>query len=163
VNARQLPVEPALFDLVTRYAEELNAGKVSAKTSLKRTTPIVEFCRTFFVQFFEHELDHEIIGIDQQAKFDATRMRIDLEDQPDSEPTRLLIGWFEELCDIWPDVLGFSYGGSASEFLRFHTSYVPRLLQRTQSWAEVRGYDELVERAKAALAAYEPALKKLKT
>jgi hypothetical protein len=157
----ELPVEPELFELVAQYARQIEAGEVSANDPLKRTTPIVEFCRTFFQQFFEHELNHEITGVDQQAQADAARLRGDLEDAKRDEPTRLLVGWFEELCEIWPDVLGFSYGGSTSEFRRFHTGYVVRLLERIQAWAKARGYKPLLDAAKKALAVYRPAVLKL--
>jgi len=161
MNQQALPIAPSLFGLITTYVDQINKGKVSVKSPLKRTTPIVEFCRTFFQQFFENELGHEITSIDQQAKFEATHLRHDLDNNPETKALELLIGWFEELCDIWPDVLGFSYGGSATEFRNFHTIYVPRLLERLIVWAKARGFDEIVASAEEALRLYEPAVKKL--
>jgi hypothetical protein len=151
------PIEPRLFDLVTQYASAVTSGKTSTKGPLKKTTPIVEFCRTFFQQFFEHVLGREITGIDADAKLAAINLRLDLEEKHGSESVRRLISSFEDLCEMWPDVLGFSYGGSASEFKRFNTAYVPELLGEIRDWAQEAGYPELVDRAGTALAAFESA------
>jgi hypothetical protein len=159
VTARESPVALSLFDLVERYAKQIEDGKIDVKNPLKRTTPIIEFCRTFYQQFFEHELGLEIKGVDQSAKAKAIELRHAFDDQ--AAPVPRLIAWFEELCDIWIDVLGFSYAGSASEFRRFHNTYVVRLLERIETWARAADYAELLERTKTARAVYGRAVTKL--
>jgi hypothetical protein len=150
------PVEPRLFQLVEEYAEQLQRGEVDAKRPGKRPTPLVEFTRTFYQQFFEHEYGLEIQSVDQQTKLLAVRKRIELESVEGNKPAVLVIGWFEELCDMWPDVLGFSYGGSTGEYLRFHKSYVPRLLERVVKWATANGHTAVAEAAGKALEVYRP-------
>ena len=49
---------------------------------------------------------------------------------------------------MWPDVLGFTYGGLSTEFRRFHTDYIPRLLKRIAAWADAEG--DLGDVSKAA-------------
>lgn len=163
------PVELLLFDLVTKYADEVKGEKVPPKGPLRRKTPIVEFCRTFFQQFFENVLDQEVTGIDQETKLEATTKRLELVEERDTaeEPAKTeittkikLISSFEDLCEMWPDVLGFSYGGSASEFKRFHTTYVPDLLEQIKTWATVADLPTLAERARAALESFKPAMRR---
>jgi hypothetical protein len=161
-----LPVSPVLFDLVTAYAGEIETAKALPKGPLKQKTPIVEFCRSFFAQFFENVLGQEITGIDSDTKLEATTKRLELEGEREhtAEPAKAeleakvsLISSFEDLCEMWPDVLGFSYGGSASEYKRFHTTYVPELLAQIETWANAASEMAIAERAREALAVYKPA------
>jgi hypothetical protein len=165
----QPPVSPLLFDLVTAYAGEIERAKALPKGPLKQKTPIVEFCRSFFAQFFENVLGQEITGVDSDTKLEATTKRLELQGEREhiAEPAKAeldakvaLISSFEDLCEMWPDVLGFSYGGSASEYKRFHTTYVPELLGQIETWAGAAGETAIAERAKEALMVYKPAVTK---
>lgn len=159
----KLPVSPELFQIVTDYSSALKAGKIDPKNPLKRTTPIIEFCQNFFLQFFENELGHEITGVGNDAKRLAVRLRLEAEKSERPEETRRLIAHFEELCDIWPDVLGVRYpgGSSATDFRNFHATYVVRLLDRACAWAKVRSYVALVERCESASQAYKAAVENI--
>jgi hypothetical protein len=154
-------VEPTLFELVQKYAKDITEGRVKAGDRLKRTTPIIVFCQNFFLQFFENVFDHPITGIDMQSKAEATRLRIGTNGK-DNDSKRRLIAQFESLCDLWPDALGFGYGGSKGGFVDFHKRYLPRLLDRIVSWAATVKNEPLVEAAKGARNAYNDALRHLR-
>ncbi len=153
-------VEPTLFELVQKYAKDIIEGRVKAGDRLKRTTPIIVFCQNFFLQFFENVFDHPITGIDLQSKLEAARLRIGTAGK-ENESKRLLIAQFESLCDLWPDALGFGYGGSKGAFMEFHKRYLPRLLDRIVTWAATVKEEPLIEAAKAARDAYKDALRHL--
>jgi hypothetical protein len=159
--ASQSPVEPRLFSLIERYAVAIKNGEVDLGSPLRRDSPVVQFCIEFFHQFFEHELDLEIKGFNPQSKESAVRRRLELEQERDTAPTRQLILAFQKLCDSWPDILGFSYGGSRLEFRRFHAVYVPRLLHRIEVWAEAKKYSTIVEAVQSAARVYAPVAKRL--
>jgi len=155
------PVDPRLFSLVTRYAKAIDAGKVSTKRPLSRDTLVVQFCVTFFQQFCEHEVGFEITGIDEKSKAAATRRRVKLGRQRNTMSTQHLLFSFEDLCDAWPNILGFGYGGSTAEFISFHTIYVPRLLERIVAWARDRGFEDVAKAAQSAADDYVPASERL--
>ena len=150
-------VEPNVFNFLDQHLMAVAAGKFDTTTAVKRETPIVEFCVTFFQQLFESEFREEIVAVDDTSKAQATRIRLRLKRTNvhlAKDGLVKLVSSFEELCDLWPDVLGFAYGGSASEFQRFHYTYLPRLLERIEEWARAARQDKLLERAVAARARY---------
>ena len=153
-------IAPGLFDLVVRYANDLADRGLSTRDPLKRDATIVVFCQTFFQQFFEYAFEYEITSIDQETKLEATRLRVEGKRDGASPEAIALVRSFEDLCDMWPDVLGFTYGGLSSEFRRFHTKYIPALLERIVRWAVVVGLTAIEVAAKAALATWEQTAKK---
>jgi hypothetical protein len=152
-----MPVEPSLFELVEKYAQELNDGKVSAEKPLKRTAGIVAFCQNFYLQFFQNVLNSPITSIGMPAKRVAARVAVERGDALSAE-TNALVSWFEELCDIYPDVLALGYGGSVAAFRRFHEEYIPTLLERIIEWASADGHDGVKDAAEAAQLSYQAAL-----
>jgi hypothetical protein len=160
-GAASPPVEPRLFQLLSRYAGDLKEGRIDLRKPLKQSDLVVEFCRTFFQQFFENELTLEIVGVDQIARQQAARLRIGLEQDASTKPTRDVIRSFEDLCDMWPDVLGFSYGGLPTEYRRFHATFMPRLLDRIIRWSKERGYSQIATAANTAKRDYAPAIERL--
>ncbi len=80
-------------------------------------------------------------------------------------PTELrpLVSGFEEFCDLFPDIIGASYGGgSATTFRRVHKRYLPRLLRSARQWAAKAGQDELKERIESSARSFTEALGKAK-
>lgn len=161
MSADQLAVAPGLFDRVSQYAKQLSADGLSTKQPLKRDATIVVFCQTFFQQFFEHEFGHEITAVDRQAKEEAAALRIAAEKKRGKKQAVALVRSFEDLCDIWPDVLGFTYGGLTTEFRRFHTTYIPRLLRRAEAWAKASDMPQIEKAAAAASKEWSAAAKRL--
>ena len=131
------PIQPSLFDLVSSYADDIAAGAVDASRPLLKTTPIIVFCENFYLQFFE-SLGRPIVSVDDTSKRAAVELATELERQEGSRETVSLVQWFEEFCDLYPDVLAMGYGGSRVVFASFHTRYVPRLLDRADAWSRAR-------------------------
>jgi hypothetical protein len=159
--APEPPVAPELFDRLTTYAEQLASKGLDEKKPLKRDAMVVVFCQAFFQQFFEYAFHHEITSVDAQAKVDASRLRIAAEGNDDLADRVAIVRSFEDLCDLWPDVLGFSYGGLSTEFKRFHTTFIPRLLGRIIDWLKNDDFGELAARATRTHDAWREAVEKL--
>jgi hypothetical protein len=159
--AAEPPVAAELFDRLASYAKQLGAKGLQEKKPLKRDAVVVVFCQAFFQQFFEYAFGHEITSVDAQAKAEAARLRITAEGNDALVERAAIIRSFEDLCDLWPDVLGFSYGGLSTEFKRFHTTFMPRLLDRIVHWLKKDEFTELLTKAIAALDAWLEAVKKL--
>jgi hypothetical protein len=155
------PVEPRLFDLFDKHIAAVERGDLKADSVLKKEAHIIVFCQTVFAQFFESQFGYEIKSIDEQTKEQATRIRIGLENDPKKDAIRKLVRSFEELCDLWQDVLGFGYGGSTGEFQAFHRKYVPRLLGRLHKYADENQHAELAQRCGETLARYKTVMGKL--
>jgi hypothetical protein len=152
------PVEPTLFDLVKSYAADITAGHVNPTKPLKLTTPIIVFCQNFFLQFFQNELATEILGVDDASKRIAARIALTLEREGTRPATLALVAWYENFCDIFPNVVALSYGGSRGFFLHFHQEHVKRLLDRAGSWSVERSYDALTPVIRDAREVYAAAV-----
>lgn len=139
------PVEPALFDLLDQYSDAIKAGKVRARRSVRRSSRVVTFLQSFFEQLFASCFDIQLEAFDDESK----RLSVELRHEKNVEELlRPVVSAFEEACDLYPDIIGSSYGGgSATTFRRFHKRYLPRLLQSVQRWAHAVGHAELAERA----------------
>ena len=153
-------INPSLLDLVAQYAATIEAGKVDVTRPLKNTTPIVVFCENFFLQFFE-SYDVTITSIDSTSKQAAVGFALELERGGDSKETLALITWFEDFCDLYPDVLAMGYGGSRSVFATFHTTNMVRLLDRAEAWARSEKLEDLEQAVQQASGAYKAALPRL--
>jgi hypothetical protein len=140
------PVAPQVFDLLDPYIAAVENGEIDVESPVKRRASIAPFLETFFQQFFEAGWNVEVKAIDQTAKVQATRVRLGL-DRDTRSKTAKLIASFEELCDLWPDLLGSDYGGPPSELERFHKTYLPRLIRRISEWAQAEGYPQIQKRA----------------
>lgn len=147
-------VEPKVFDFLDDHLTSVASGKFDTNTAVKRETPIVDFCVTFFQQLFESQFREVIVAVDDKSKTQATRVRLGLNGDEQGALVKL-VSSFEELCDLWPDVLGFAYGGSATEFQRFHYTYLPRLLERIETWAQDAEESVLLERVTKSRARYK--------
>ena len=89
----------------------------------------------------------------------AVRLRLKLKDEKAPTVVIQLVTLFEEFCQNFPDLLPLTYGeGSKTDFINFHRDYLPTLLERTASWAQVEGFAEIQERANSALAELQRAL-----
>lgn len=153
-----LPVAPSVFDGAAEYSKALENGTISIDKPLSDTTPIINFCQSFFVQFFDNVLHEPLLAIDAQAKEHAARVREALPNDGSAAPTRLLVSLFEELCDEWPEVLGLSYGFLRSDLLEFHRDYLPGLFEAITTWIKGVGDQALLQKASDAEAAYRKGL-----
>jgi len=154
------PVAPQLFDVLIEYAEAIQAGKINPARTLASTSPALTFCENFYAQFFQNALGAEIETFNRDTKKDAVRLRVELTKKKSPSTTIQLITWFEELCDIYPNVLALGYGaGTSGAFIRFHKDYLLILLERVAAWAKVAGYPEIDQKSILALSEVQKALK----
>lgn len=158
-HADGLPVEPKLFLLVERYANGLSSGEVAPEDEL--APEVVAFCVNFFQQFLQNEAGLEITGIDDASKEAAIRRRLELGQDKRTLPVRRLIVMFQDLCDMWPDIVEGSYESSESPSRQFHKIYMPRLLKRIEDWAGASGYSDIANSAEAAARTLNAASSKL--
>lgn len=146
------PVEPALFLDLESYAHELGQGLHKPGDEL--ASKIVNFCTAFFRQFLKYEVGLEDIRFDEESKEAAVQQRLRLEQEEFTRPVADLLLMFQDLCDLWPDLMQESYEGSESSFRRFHRSYLPRLLESIERWSRIRGYTDITDRVAAAARAF---------
>jgi hypothetical protein len=156
-----LPISPDLFDLLLEYANEIEHGHIDFSKPLRDTAVVLTFCQSFFAQFFENELRHEITSIDDAAKRTAVRLRRRLAREGKDKESLLIVTSFEKYCEIYKDVAALMYEGPLSNAVDFHETYVTQLLERALSWARSKGYAPLVEKVGATLRAWTEAMKKI--
>ncbi len=148
------PVDAEVFNFLDTYLDALERGEVDDDSPVESPAPIGDFLHTFFREFFEAGWNMEITTIDDTAKAQATRIR--LERVPKTErPTAKLISSFEDLCDMWADLLGFAYVGHQQEMNRFYGTYLRRLVGRIRDWAGAAGHDRIRHRAELAVGRFK--------
>jgi hypothetical protein len=145
------PVASGIFDFLDAYLTALEKKEIDSTSPIKSPAPIGDFLFTFYQQFFDSGWKVEITAIDLTSKGQAAKLRLAKAPKPERSAVKL-ISAFEDLCDLWQDLLGFQYGGHASELLRFHETYLPRLLKRIVDWARALNHPLLLGRAEVALA-----------
>jgi hypothetical protein len=72
--------------------------------------------------------------------------------------TVALMRSFEELCDLYPEILGYEYGGTFTDFRQFHERYFKRLLKRIDRWLASTGQSDAAERVEHLSDRYEQRL-----
>jgi hypothetical protein len=157
-----LPVAPALFDVLTQYAKDIEQGKVKPSPSMGATSPALTFCENFYAQFFQNRLGQQIKRFDLAAKKTAIGLRLKL--KGDGGPTVIiqLITWYEKLCDIYSSVLALGYGGgSRATFLDFHENYLLTLLERASAWAKFENFPDIEQKATSTLSEIKKALQSI--
>jgi hypothetical protein len=139
------PVEPQLFDLLDEYAERIRDGRVGAGHSVRQSSRVITFLQSFYEQLFASCFDLELEAFDDQSKRLVVEMR---HDQEVPKPLVPVVSDFELLCDLYPDIIGASYGGgSTATFQRFHKRFLPGLLRSVAGWARDAGHAALADRA----------------
>jgi hypothetical protein len=134
----------------------------SGRRAVRRSSSVITFLRSFFEQLFASSFDVQLEAFDYESKRMSVALRHDHER---AVPRRLVpvVSAFEELCDLYPDVVGASYGGgSTTLFRRFHERYLPRLLRSVQRWAADSDQDELEERVRSSAELFGKALAVMK-
>jgi hypothetical protein len=155
-------IEPRLFDLLDEYCAAIIAGTIRSATAVRRSSNVITFLRSFFEQLFASSFDVQLEAFDYESKRMSVALRHDGEREV---PRRLvpIVSAFEELCDLYPDIIGVSYGGgSTTMFRRFHERYLPRLLRSVRRWAIESGQDELEERVRTSAELVGKALAEMK-
>ncbi len=156
------PIAPELFDVLTDYTKDIEAGKIKETPTLASTSPALTFCENFYAQFFQNVAGREITGFNNDTKKEAVRIRLRMKKAktPKTPPATIqLITWFEKLCEIYPNVLALGYGGGSTvAFIGFHKDYLLVLLERTAAWAKAANSPEIEQRATSAVSDLRKAL-----
>lgn len=154
------PVEPGLFDLLDAYSASIEKGRGRSGSSVGRSSGVITFLQSFFEQLFASCFDVQLEAFDDESKRLSVELRHERRDEIDEE-LRPLVSGFEEACDLYPDIIGSSYGGgSQATFLRFHKRYLPKILRSVEQWAEKKGNKELSDRAQQSARQLREAVRK---
>lgn len=94
------PIEPSLFDFVETFAGEVADGSVTGTGTVEESSAIIDFCESFFDQFFANVVRVPILGFGPTSKALAARAAVDLRDDEMAKPVRSLIALFEKFCDL---------------------------------------------------------------
>jgi hypothetical protein len=156
MNDNAEPISLDLFNRVDDYTAAIRAGAVDDGMTLDENTSIYVFYQNFFLQFFDYLGKGPITGFNEDAKEQATRIRLSLTD-PGKTPSAAVICQFEYFCDVCSDLAGGLYFASRDDYLTFHREYVPELLESIGTWATFKELNELAQRSARALDAYRTA------
>jgi hypothetical protein len=149
-------VEPGLFDLLDEYSAGIADGTIESGRRVARTSKVITFLQSLFEQLFASAFDMQLEAFDDESKRMSVALRHERDVAPDLRP---IVSAFEELCDLYPDIIGASYGGgSTATFRRFHKRYLPRLLRSCKQWATSSGQDVLKVRVEASGESFKKAL-----
>jgi hypothetical protein len=88
----------------------------------------------------------------------------DLEDElreDDREPLADVLRVYQDLAGLYPDVLGFAYGGTPDDFFELRRTVVPELLAAATAWAEDRKDQTLAQRLSGSESLWTAALRNL--
>jgi hypothetical protein len=137
-------IEPRLFDLLDEYSAAIIEGAIKPASGIRSTSKAITFLQSLFEQMFASSFGVQLEAFDYESKRMSVALR---HEQEIPRPLVPIVSAFEELCDLYPDVIGASYGGGSTAILRrFHERYLPRLLRSLRRWAAESGQDELEQR-----------------
>ena len=149
-------IEPRLFDLLDEYSANIANGTIKPGTAVRRSSKVITFLQSFFEQLFASSFGIQLEAFDHESKRMIVALRHEQEVPAELRP---VVSAFEELCDLYPDIIGASYGGgSTATFRRFHKRYLPRLLRSSRQWAATSGQDELEMRIGSSAQSFSEAL-----
>ncbi len=152
-------IAPELFQVLIKYAKDIEEGKVKPTPSIGATSPALTFCENFFLQFFKNRLEQPIERINSEAKKTAVRLRLELKDQNGPSSIIHLITSFEKLCDNYTNILAMGYGvAGKAMFFDFHENYLLTLLNRVVAWAQQEPHPEIAEPAQLCVSELKKAL-----
>jgi len=160
------PIQPhrsialKLFERVEEYADEIREATDDEAPTLGAGTSIIVFCENFFAQFFRNYIGVRITDISLKSKMVAARQRLNLPKEK-RQATRRLIAQFENLSDIWRDLLGRTYARSSTMRTEFNISFLPTLLERIIDWAEEWEEEQVAQRAREAAEYYTESMEGL--
>jgi hypothetical protein len=149
-------IEPGLFDLLDEYSAGIAGGTITPGRAVAESSKVITFLHSFFDQLFAACFNIELEAFDDESKRMSVALRHEQDVPADLRP---VVSAFEEFCDLYPDVVGASYGGgSSTTFRRFHKRYLPRLLRSACQWAVKSGQQDLGTRIGTSAEAFNEAL-----
>lgn len=142
-----------ILDWLEKNAKALEAGAESLDAPIRRHSTLMSFVEQAFAQSFRNRFGLDIMSFTQS---DKDEVLIAARDAKDRSPQKL-VDLYVDVCNVWPDVLSQSYGGSTADFLEFRTETVPELLATLTDLSRELG-GALTERLDGAAHAYKRAL-----
>lgn len=152
------PIAPEIFDFIDEAVEAL-AKEGQVDEPLDFGSPVREFCRTFYEQFFANVANKRLLDISADSALEATLLLRDPK-RSWSQETKALLVTFQHLYKMDADVRGQNYGGDGDIYREFHEVFVVELIEEIHAWAQSEGETPLVGRAKESAAAYAEAVNK---
>jgi hypothetical protein len=122
---------------------------------LGHKSELVHFVEQAFSQVFKKVLHLNVTSFTQEDKEKAVILVEELDPPPELAS---LVDSYVDLCDMWPDVLGFDYGGSAADFLEFRSEFMPLFLERLSEFAAASDQRTLAGGTSKALKRYSKAV-----
>lgn len=152
------PIAPEIFNFIDEAVEAL-AKEGHVDEPLNFGSPVREFCRTFYEQFFANVANKRLLDISAESALEATLLLRDPKRSWSQEAKALLVS-FQHLYKMDADVRGQNYGGDSDIYREFHEVFVVELIEEIEAWGQSEGEEALAERAKEGAAAYEEAVSK---
>jgi len=149
-------ISPEIFASIDEAIEALGE-KGQVDEPLDFQSPVREFCRTFYEQFFANVANKRLRSISADSALEATLLLKDPKRNWPPEARKLLVR-FQHLCKLDTDIRGRSYGGDEQIYREFHEEFVVELIEEIEAWAEAAGAPELAKRAAAAGPEYTKAV-----
>jgi hypothetical protein len=147
--------DPNILRWLEDEARALREGIEDWDEPVRRNSGLMSFVEQAFAQSFRHRFGIDIMSFTQS---DKDEVLIAAREADLSQPHKRLIDLYVDVCNVWPDVLSQSYGGSTADFLEFRTETVPHILTALKEVA-AESDATLTERLADATRAYETALK----
>src|SRR5690242_9785407 len=110
--------DPAILAWLKEDAKALEAGIESLDDPVRRSSRLMSFIEQAFAQSFRNRFGLEIMSFTQG---DKDEVLIAARDAKVEQPQKRLVDLYVDVCNVWPDVLSQSYGGSTADFLEFRT------------------------------------------
>jgi hypothetical protein len=117
--------DPEILRWLEADAEMLTAKKERLDAPVRRSSKLMSFVEQAFAQSFQRRFGLEIKSFTQG---DKDEILIAAREAKGGPPQKRLIDLYVDICNVWPDVLSQSYGGSTADFLEFRTETVPEIL-----------------------------------
>jgi hypothetical protein len=150
-------LDPGALTGVLSEAKALETGDHGIETPLGRDSPLLEFVQLAFDQVFRSELGVGIANFSQAEKEEVVLLA---EKKSGGPAVEGLLNLYVDVCNLWPDVLSFAYGGTSTDFLEFRTDLVPSLLGELDQLASAKNEEQLAETVKGAISTYSDAIAK---
>jgi hypothetical protein len=152
------PIAPEIFDFIDEAVKAL-AKEGQVDEPLDFGSPVREFCRTFYEQFFANVANKRLLDISADSALEATLL-LRGPKQSWSQEARALLVTFQHLYKMDADVRGQNYGGDGDIYREFHEVFVVELIEEIGAWAEAENEEGLAKRANESAAAYAEAVSK---
>jgi hypothetical protein len=146
--------DPKILRWLEDDAKALEAGAETLDSPIRRHSNLMSFVEQAFAQSFRNRFGLDIMSFTQG---DKDEVLIAAREAKVRSPQKRLVDLYVDVCNVWPDVLSQSYGGSTADFLEFRTETVPELLTALTGLSKDLG-GPLTEKLDGAARAYKRAL-----